>query len=204
MNKETIRQLLIKTNLNPHVAEILYPSMNRSYIDKNVRRAACFLATCAIESGNFTKLVENMNYSAKRLAEVWPKRFRGEDGKPNNLALKIANNPEAIANSVYANRMGNGPAETGDGWRYRGRGFIPLTGRYNYRLYGEYLGIDLENNPELAEKEEIAAEIAAEFWYRSDLNEAADVLDLIAIRRKVNGGLIGFGEFKSLVIKMLS
>ena len=204
MNKETIRQLLIKTNLNPHVAEILYPSMNRSYIDKNVRRAACFLATCAIESGNFTKLVENMNYSAKRLAEVWPKRFRGEDGKPNALALQIANKPEMIANTVYANRMGNGPGETGDGWRYRGRGFIPLTGKYNYKRYGEYLGIDLENNPELAEKEDIAAEIAAEFWSRSDLNEAADVLDLIAIRKRVNGGLIGFNEFKGLVFKMLT
>ena len=202
MNKETIKTLLTKANFNTQVAEILYPSMNRSYIDKNVRRAACFLATCAVES-KFTKLAENMNYSAKRLSEVWPKRFKGEDGKPNNLALKIANNPEAIANTVYANRMGNGPAETGDGWRFRGRGFIPLTGKYNYRLYGEYLGIDLENNPELAEKEDIAAEIAAEFWHRSDLNEAADVLDLVAIRRKVNGGLIGFGEFKSLVFKML-
>ena len=203
MNKETIKTLLTKANFNTQVAEILYPSMQKRYIDRNEKRSACFLATCAVES-NFTKLVENMNYSAKRLSEVWPKRFRGEDGKPNNLALKIANNPEAIANVVYANRMGNGPGETGDGWRFRGRGFIPLTGKYNYRLYGEYLGIDLENNPELAEKENNAAEIAAEFWYRSDLNEAADVLDLIAIRRKVNGGLIGFGEFKSLVIKMLS
>ena len=202
MNKETIKTLLTKANFNTQVAEILYPSMKKRHIDENVRRAACFLATCAVES-KFTKLVENMNYSAKRLSEVWPKRFRGEDGKPNNLALKIANNPEAIANVVYANRMGNGPGETGDGWRFRGRGFIPLTGRYNYRLYGEYLGIDLENNPELAEKEEIAAEIAAEFWHRSDLNEAADVLDLVAIRRKVNGGLIGFGEFKGLVFKML-
>lgn len=204
MNKETIRQLLIKTNLNPHVAEILYPSMKKRYIDRNEKRAACFLATCAIESGNFTKLVENMNYSAKRLAEVWPKRFKGEDGKPNNLALKIANNPEAIANVVYANRMGNGPGETGDGWRFRGRGYIHLTGKDNYKRYGEYLGLDLVNNPELAEKDDIAAEIAAEFWSRSDLNEAADVLDLIAIRRKVNGGLIGFNEFKGLVFKMLT
>ena len=203
MNKETIKTLLTKANFNTQVAEILYPSMNKRYIDRNEKRVACFLATCAVES-KFTKLVENMNYSAKRLSEVWPKRFKGEDGKPNNLALKIANNPEAIANVVYANRMGNGPAETGDGWRFRGRGFIPLTGRYNYRLYGEYLGLDLEGNPDLAEKEDNAAEIAAEFWYRSNLNDAADVLDLIAIRRKVNGGLIGFGEFKSLVIKMLS
>jgi len=203
MNKETIKTLLTKANFNTQVAEILYPSMKKRYIDRNEKRAACFLATCAVES-KFTKLVENMNYSAKRLSEVWPKRFKGEDGKPNNLALKIANNPEAIANVVYANRMGNGPAETGDGWRFRGRGFIPLTGRYNYIRYGEYLGLDLEGNPDLAEKEDNAAEIAAEFWYRSDLNEAADVLDLIAIRRKVNGGLIGFGEFKSLVIKMLS
>ena len=203
MNKETIRQLLIKTNLNPHVAEILYPSMKKRYIDRNEKRAACFLATCAVES-KFTKLVENMNYSAKRLSEVWPKRFKGEDGKPNNLAFKIANNPEAIANVVYANRMGNGPGETGDGWRFRGRGYIPLTGKDNYKRYGEYLGLDLVNNPELAEKEDNAAEIAAEFWWRSDLNEAADVLDLIAIRRKVNGGLIGFNEFKGLVFKMLT
>jgi len=203
MNKETIRQLLIKTNLNPHVAEILYPSMKKRYIDRNEKRAACFLATCAVES-KFTKLVENMNYSAKRLSEVWPKRFKGEDGKPNNLAFKIANNPEAIANVVYANRMGNGPGETGDGWRFRGRGYIPLTGKDNYKRYGEYLGLDLVNNPELAGKEDNAAEIAAEFWSRSDLNEAADVLDLIAIRRKVNGGLIGFNEFKGLVFKMLT
>ena len=203
MNKETIKTLLTKANFNTQVAEILYPSMKKRYIDRNEKRSACFLATCAVES-NFTKLVENMNYSAKRLADVWPKRFKGEDGKPNSLALKIANNPEAIANSVYANRMGNGPAETGDGWRFRGRGYIHLTGKDNYKRYGEYLGLDLENNPELAENKEIAAEIAAEFWYRSNLNDAADVLDLIAIRRKVNGGLIGFGEFKSLVIKMLS
>ena len=203
MNKEIIRKLLIKTNFNPSVAEILYPSMQKRYIDRNEKRAACFLATCAVES-KFTKLVENMNYSAKRLAEVWPKRFKGDDGKPNNLAFKIANNPEAIANVVYANRMGNGPAETGDGWRFRGRGYIPLTGKDNYKRYGEYLGLDLVNNPELAEKEDIAAEIAAEFWSRSDLNEAADVLDLIAIRRKVNGGLIGFNEFKGLVFKMLT
>ena len=203
MNKETIKTLLTKANFNTQVAEILYPSMNKRYIDRNEKRVACFLATCAVES-KFTKLVENMNYSAKRLSEVWPKRFKGEDGKPNNLALKIANNPEAIANVVYANRMGNGPAETGDGWRYRGRGFIPLTGKYNYRLYGEYLGLDLEGNPDLAEREDIAAEIAAEFWYRSNLNDAADVLDLVAIRRKVNGGLIGFNEFKGLVFKMLT
>ena len=202
MNKETIKTLLTKANFNTQVAEILYPSMNKRYIDRNEKRVACFLATCAVES-KFSKLVENMNYSAKRLSEVWPKRFKGEDGKPNALALQIANNPEAIANVVYANRMGNGPGETGDGWRYRGRGFIPLTGRYNYIRYGEYLGLDLEGNPDLAEKEEIAAEIAAEFWHRSDLNEAADVLDLVAIRRKVNGGLIGFGEFKGLVFKML-
>ena len=203
MNKETIKTLLTKANFNTQVAEILYPSMKKRYIDRNEKRAACFLATCAVES-KFTKLVENMNYSAKRLSEVWPKRFKGEDGKPNNLALKIANNPEAIANVVYANRMGNGPGETGDGWRFRGRGYIHLTGKDNYKRYGEYLGLDLVNNPELAEKEDIAAEIAAEFWSRSDLNEAADVLDLIAIRRKVNGGLIGFNEFKGLVFKMLT
>lgn len=203
MNKETIKTLLTKANFNTQVAEILYPSMKKRYIDRNEKRAACFLATCAVES-KFTKLVENMNYSAKRLSEVWPKRFKGEDGKPNNLALKIANNPEAIANVVYANRMGNGPAETGDGWRFRGRGYIHLTGKDNYKRYGEYLGLDLVNNPELAEKEDIAAEIAAEFWSRSDLNEAADVLDLIAIRKRVNGGLIGFNEFKGLVFKMLT
>lgn len=204
MNKETIRQLLIKTNLNPHVAEILFPEMQKRDISRNVRRAACFLSTLSVESANFTKLVENLNYSAKRLAEVWPKRFKGEDGKPNSLALKIANKPEMIANTVYANRMGNGPDETGDGWKYKGRGYIQLTGRNNYKRYGEYLNLDLEGHPELAENKEIAAEIAAEFWDRSNLNEAADVLDLVTIRKRVNGGLIGFADFKRLVIKMLA
>lgn len=148
-------------------------------------RVAAFLAQIGHESGQLRTLVENLNYSAKGLIRTWPKRF--------NLvtAAAVARKPEQIANIVYASRMGNGPAVTGDGWRYRGRGLIQVTGWVNYQACGWALNLDLLTKPELLEQPAYAALSAAWFWSSSGLNELADAGRLEDITRRVNGGLNG-------------
>ena len=122
-------------------------------------REAAFLAQIAHESQGLTRLEENLNYSAQRLRQIFPRRF------PTDAAANaVARQPEKIANTIYANRIGNGPPESGDGFRYRGRGFIQLTGRANYREFGRLLGLDLEGNPAQAATPAVAFRIAAAFW----------------------------------------
>lgn len=118
----------------------------REEIDTPARRAA-FLAQVGHESSQLTRLVENLNYSAQGLAATWPGRYLGPDGQPNALALRLARNPQAIADNTYATRNGNGDEASGDGWRFRGRGLLQITGRANYRLVGEALGEPLEAEP---------------------------------------------------------
>ena len=106
------------------------------------KRQAAFIGQCAVESANFTRLQENLNYSAQRLTQVWPSRF------PNiSMAEPYANNPEKLADFVYAGRMGN--LQDGDGWKFHGRGLIQLTGRENYANCGSGIGVDLIDNPDL-------------------------------------------------------
>lgn len=167
--------------------------MARFKIDSPVRRAA-FLAQVGHESGHLRRLVENLNYSAEGLAGTWPSRFRGRDGRPNELAARIARRPRDIANVVYADRMGNGPASSDDGWRYRGRGLIQLTGRDNYRACAKGIGQNLEDFPELLEMPEWAVLSAAWFWSRHELSELADAGRFEAITRKINGGTHGQAE----------
>lgn len=133
----------------------LNQAMARFRIDTPARVAA-FLAQIAQESGQLNKLVENLNYSAKRLMEVWPNRFPDMD-----KANRYANNPEKLANYVYASRLGNGNEASGDGWAYRGRGLIQITGRGNYRSVASALGLPLEAQPELLEQALPAALSAA-------------------------------------------
>ncbi len=171
----------------------LNQAMARFGIDSPVRVAA-FLAQVGHESQQLTALSENLNYGAQGLANTWPSRFRGADGRPNALALQIQRRPEAIANSVYANRNGNGAEATGDGWRYRGRGLIQLTGRANYRAAGAGIGADLEQVPQLLEQPVYAALSAAWYWKEYGLNELADAGKFEAITRRINGGLNGQAE----------
>ncbi|PTQ70339.1 glycoside hydrolase family 19 protein [Pseudomonas sp. GV071] len=157
-------------------------------------RAAAFLAQVGHESGQLAHLVENLNYSAQGLANTWPGRFRGADGKPNAQALQLQRNPQAIANSVYGGRLGNGPENSGDGWRFRGRGLIQTTGRANYRAAGMALGAALETTPQLLEQPVYAALSAAWFWQEHGLNELADAGHFEAITKRINGGLNGQAE----------
>lgn len=194
MTPLTEQQLLqILPSARP-VAGVFVPALNRAMaryrIDSPVRRAA-FLAQVGHESGQLRRLVENLNYSAAGLCATWPSRFRGAGGKPNALAERLARRPEAIANHVYAGRLGNGPESSSDGWRYRGRGLIQITGRANYRACGVGLRQNLEDYPELLEVPDWAAMSAAWYWDANGLNELADAGQFESITRRVNGGLHG-------------
>lgn len=164
-------------------------------------RQSAFLAQCAHESAGFSRLAENLNYSAAGLAATWPGRFRGVDGQPNALARAYQRRPVVIANHVYANRMGNGSEETGDGWRYRGRGLLQITGRGMYQRCGEVLGLPLLEQPDLLLQPEPAVLSAAWFWQSNGLNALADAGDLEGITRRINGGLNGLAERKALWLK---
>ena len=154
-------------------------------------RAAHFLAQCWYESANLHRLEENMNYSAERLMQVFPKYF-----KSKAVAEEYARQPERIANRVYAGRMGNGPEQSGDGWRFHGRGMIQLTGRENYRMYGasKWCNGNVVNNPHWLLTSPGAYKSAMWFWKEKGCNQLADDDDVQAVTRRVNGGLNGLAD----------
>jgi putative chitinase len=154
-------------------------------------------------------LSENLNYRAATLAACWPNRFAvlgadkkpiKENGKlvPTAVANSIAGKPELIANLVYSSRMGNGPAESGEGWLYRGRGLKQLTGKFNYEKCGAALGLDLVANPDLLLEPMAAARSAGWFWKANNLSAFADVGDIKGMTKKINGGLIGYEARQAL------
>lgn len=151
-------------------------------------RIAMFLAQCGHESLGFTVLAENLNYSAEALRRTWPKRF------PGNLADQYARQPERIANRVYANRMGNGPEGSGDGWKHRGRGLIQLTGASNYRMFARAVGRPYEGIAAYLETPEGAVESAGWFWSVNSLNQLADTGNVEAATKRINGGLHGLAD----------
>ena len=157
----------------------------------NPLRAAAFIAQCAHESGGFKFLTENLNYRWESLRKVFPKYFPSDE-----LAQQYARQPEKIANRVYANRMGNGPEESGDGWRYRGRGLIQLTGHDNYFWFAQSIETPLEQIPAYLETFEGAVQSACWFWENNKLNQWADSGDIETLSRRINGGTIGLEDRK--------
>jgi putative chitinase len=152
------------------------------------QRIAAFLAQCAHESNGFTALQENLNYRAVTLCKVFPKYFT------DSSAEEFAGKPELIANRVYSNRMGNGPEESGDGFRYCGRGLIQLTGKDNYQNFADSLEMKVEDVPEYLGTFEGAIQSACWFWEASNLNDEADAGDIKTMTRKINGGYIGLED----------
>lgn len=152
-------------------------------------RVAAFLAQCAHESSNFKTLKENLNYKAESLVKVFHKYFPTLE-----LAQQYAHNQEAIANRVYANRMGNGPEESGDGFRYCGRGLIQLTGHDNYQAFADSIGADIEQLPEYLSTFEGALQSACWFWETNNLNKWADDGDITTISKRINGGINGLED----------
>jgi putative chitinase len=188
--------------LSPTWAERFLPYLEAAMREFGIttkQRRCAFLTQLAVESNELTRWREDLNYKAQRLMVVFPTKF-----KTITEADEYAHNPERIANRVYANRMENGPEASGDGWRFRGRGPIQLTGRANYRIFGGELGLPLEDEPDLAAQYEHGFRIAGLYWRRGGCNSLADKLTmrgdnydrqcLIDITRCINGGRNSLAE----------
>lgn len=190
------------------LAEALCEAMPRARIE-TLARIAAFLAQVGHESGGLSRLVENLNYSdPRRIAQIFRYGFDlDRDGQVDPEEIEFAKafvgQPEKLANRAYADRMGNGDPESGDGWRYRGRGLIQITGRHNYTLAAAQLGLPLLTQPELLEQPGPAAESAVWFWRSNGLNERADADLFMQITRKINGGTHGHTERVALRERIL-
>jgi putative chitinase len=160
------------------------------------KRQACFIGQTMHESGGYKFLRENLNYSAKALMNTWPSRFPDMD-----TAEKFERQPEKIANKVYSGRMGN--TEDGDGAKYIGRGLIQLTGKDNYKAFGDAIGEDLIANPQLVEEPRYAALSAGWFWNKRGLNALADAMDVTTLTVRINGGKIGIDDRIAKINKAL-
>jgi putative chitinase len=177
--------------------EILGERLCKAAITRS-RRAAAFLGQCAVESDGFQILEEDLSYGAARLCEVWPGRFPDADS-----AEACAFQPEALANDVYANRMGNGDPASGDGWYFRGRGLIQITGRTAYERFARAMGMTLDQAVAHAATLAGAADSAIWFWSDNNLNRLADAWLLDAMTRRINGGLTGAAERNRLCMVAL-
>jgi putative chitinase len=153
------------------------------------QREAAFVSQCAHESAGFTALQENLNYRAESLMRVWPKYFPTIE-----IATQYAHHPEQIANRAYANRMGNGNEASGDGWKFRGRGLIQLTGRANYTAFATTVNMTPDQVVEYAETFDGAVQTACWFWNTNNLNRYADVNDIKTMTQRINGGLNGLDD----------
>jgi putative chitinase len=176
---------------NPYL-DYWYSALERCLPDYDInttRRVAAFIAQCAHESGGFKFLKENLNYRAESLVRVWPRHFPNLD-----IARKYARNPEKIANKAYANRMGNGDENSGDGWKFIGRGLIQLTGRNNYQAFADSIETDINDIPEYLQTFEGAVQSACWFWETNNINRFADSGDIKEMTKRINGGYIGLDD----------
>jgi putative chitinase len=190
------------------------------------KQAAWFLGIYGHECAELNALEENLNYSAQGLADTWPARYarKGPDGKyirrmvkgklrnsPNDTANRLGGNAIAVANNVYASRIGNGPESSGDGWRFRGAGMPQLTGRANFAEYSAETGVDALNNPALLRNPEGAADPAGWYWHKHELNDyvARDdfdgACDVVNMGRKTErvGDALGYEERKAIMQRAL-
>ena len=176
---------------NPYLEQWCY-ALNQILPEYGIdtpQRVAAFIAQCAHESNGFRALKENLNYKAESLQKIFHKYFPTAE-----LANQYAHNQEAIANRVYANRMGNGPEESGDGYRYCGRGLIQLTGKDNYQSFADSIETEIEQLPEYLGTFEGALQSACWFWETNNLNNFADNNDILGMTKRINGGTIGLED----------
>ena len=188
---DQLKQLLPKNPYVDHWHRAL-AQLLPDYEINTPQRIAAFVAQCAHESGGFTALKENLNYKAVTLRKIFPKYFP-DDAIANHYA-SLPNKQEAIANKVYASRMGNGDEASGDGYRYCGRGLIQLTGKNNYQSFADSLEMNVEDVPEYLATFEGAAQSACWFWESNNLNQWADKGDILTLTKRINGGTIGLED----------
>jgi putative chitinase len=183
VNNEQLRQM--------HIGEQWLDPLNATFDRFDISspiRQACFIGQVSHESGGFKFLVENLNYRAEALQKIWPKRFDAAK------AQACQRNPRMIANVVYSARMGNRDEASDDGWRFRGRGCIQLTGHANYYHAGQALGVDFVLEPDLVATPQYAILTAGWFWDTHKLNQFADARDYKGMTKKINGGFIGLED----------
>ena len=184
VNAEQLKQL--------HIGAEWVDALNETFARFNLttnNQKAMFIGQCSHESGNFRLLQENLNYKAATLMKLWPKRFPTLE-----VANQYAGNARAIANKVYADRMGNRDEASGDGYRFRGKGLVQLTGHSNHFHAGKALGIDFVMQPDLVATPKYAALTAGWFWDTHKLNPPADALDYTKVTKIINGGTIGLDD----------
>ncbi len=189
---------LFPNNKQPGVwAAALNAILPKYGIDTPLRISA-FLAQCGHESEGFTALTENLNYSADALATTWPNRYavdaKAKTKVPNELAKRLARKPEAIANNVYANRMGNGNEASGDGWAHRGRGAIQCTGKGNYINFARAAGKPYAEITAYLETPDGAVESACWYWKNNNINVQADKGRNEIMTKLINGGFNGLAD----------
>jgi putative chitinase len=175
-----------------HIGEQWLDALNETFTRFDIStpiRQASFIGQCGHECGSFKVLEENLNYRAETLMKLWSKRFPTLE-----IANQYAKNPKKIANMVYANRMGNRDEASGDGYRFRGRGCIQLTGHANYFHAGKACDEDFVMNPDLVATPKYAAMTAGWFWSTHKLNQYADGSDFLMMTKKINGGTIGLQD----------
>jgi len=193
MTELTLEQLRKMIPKNPYV-EHWHKALTQllpEYEINTPARIAAFMAQCAHESGGFLFLKENLNYRPETLIRIFGKYF---DLPTAQAYCAKPNKQEAIANRVYANRMGNGDEASGDGWRFAGKGLIQLTGRTNYTWFAASLDISVEEASEYLQTFEGAAQSACWFWETNNLNQYADSGDLLTMTKRINGGTIGLAD----------
>jgi putative chitinase len=175
-----------------HIGADWVDALNETFSRFNLttnNQKAMFIGQCSHECGNFRLLEENLNYKAATLMKLWPKRFPSLE-----FANQFAGNAKRIANSVYANRMGNRDEASGDGYRFRGRGALQCTGHSTYFHAGKALGVDFVMQPDLIATPKYAALTAGWFWETHKLNPPSDALDYQKVTRIINGGTIGLDD----------
>ncbi len=198
----TAEYLMAATGANRENAEKFLPFIQgacKAYDITTPKRVAGFLSQIGHESGGLAMLEENLNYKAETLMRVWPKRFPTLE-----FAQQFARNPQKIANSVYANRMGNGDEASGEGWKYRGRGLKQLTGKDNYTAFSKAIGTDFVADPDLLLQPVNAALSAGWFWSANNLNALADNGDVPGMTKRINGGTIGLEQRQALYAKAMA
>jgi putative chitinase len=188
----TIEQFKQATSASQFNAEKYYPFVKgacKAFGITTKLRLAAFLSQIGHESASLSRIEENLNYSAHGLMQTWPGRF-----PTMQSAQPYDRNPQKIANKVYANRMSNGDVESGDGWKFRGRGLKQLTGKSNYQLLTKAFGVDFVSEPELLLHPVWASLSACWFWETNGCHSFADKGDIIGLTKRINGGLIGIED----------
>ena len=184
---------LKQMHIDPSLADAFNETFERFGILTPLQQAS-WIGQCGHECGNFKIMEENLNYRAATLLKLFPKTPKRAWGFTPEEAAAYEKQPKKIANRIYGNRMGNRDEASGDGWRFRGSGFLQLTGHSNFYHAGKALGEDFVMQPELVRTPKYAAQTAGWFWQTHKLNQIADGRDFVTMTKRINGGTIGLDD----------